>query len=171
MSSTCGHCGRIRANQDDEVDGICRNCAKLALIKTKIRLALARDESQAQALHKGLAMRVASIAPANYAAVVAVITAAIRSLPKSVDPDETFALVLPKYFLAAQSQARPCGSDHPQVAKGLAQASDRYCGIMSSYNPKIIVLVDPQATRGCVRWIDPAGDRTIVVLPDEYNIL
>jgi len=115
-------------------------------------------------------MRVAGVAPANYVALVAVIAAAVRSLPRPVDPDETFALVLPRYFLAAQSQARPCGSDHPQVAKGLAQASDRYCGIMSSYNPKIIILIDPQATYGCVRWIDPAGDRTIVVLPSGYNL-
>jgi hypothetical protein len=33
----------------------------------------------------------------------------------------------------------------------------------------ITILHDPEAARSSIRWIDPAGDRTIVVLPPGYD--
>jgi len=33
----------------------------------------------------------------------------------------------------------------------------------------ITILYDPEADHSSIRWINPAGDRTIVVLPPGYD--
>jgi hypothetical protein len=60
---------------------------------------------------------------------------------------------------------------------GIADPGERQAtiGILPPYSPgsldpKIRVFFNKQATHSVVRWLDPVGDRTIVVLPPAYDI-
>ena len=77
----------------------------------------------------------------------------------------SLVLVLGAHFTGRYPVTGPCGLDHPLTAQSLADADDRFEEEFSHLGRKIPVLFNPDLAHSVIRWIDPDGDRAIVVLP------
>jgi len=81
------------------------------------------------------------------------------------------AVVFGSPFTAAPSGA-PCGHARPDLVRdGLADAGDLYLADVGDSQKGIgfVVLQDPAAPRSFLRILFPDGDRTVIILPAEYD--
>ena len=141
--------------------------------------ALESDTLQAQSLRQCLVAFSGSFRSGDLAGLLHLVGIAIEYIwrPGEAPP---MALVLNDHFLAglfiipASGLTAPLAAGDDLVCQGLADEGERLAvsGRERFLNalPSVHILFDDCATHSSLRWLDPAGDRTIVVLPPEYEL-
>jgi len=137
-------------------------------------MSMHQDDQRAARLRRGFARYVSEHPIDDIEKAVTAIYAALAQVSPQIWPTGQtvpLAFVFPEYFAQhyTSTHHEPCGPEHPLVRAGLADVGEYYGGRFSDDNPPIFVLLNLDVEHVSLRWLDPAGDRTIVVLPTQYE--
>jgi len=139
-----------------------------AAIAGQVRAALSQDEACAIELYARMAEHAQAYGVASYAGVLrGVVNALLYTWPHHNNPP--LALVFGVRWAEDYADTEPCGPEHKLVRQGLADPDEHYGGQFANGPAAILTLFAPGVTHSSIRWLDPVGDRTIVVLPREYD--
>ena len=132
-----------------------------------------QDEVDTTRLRRALFIYAPSSAPELFGLVRAVVLAITATWDQETRPE--IVILLGASYARFYPGALPCGSVHALgarlVASNLADEDERYGDTLINDHlfSRLAILHDPSAAHSSLRWIDPAGDRTIVVLSAEYE--
>jgi hypothetical protein len=88
------------------------------------------------------------------------------------------ARFLNDYYASGQPLAVICEADHPLVVANLVDSGEVWAYTLELFSkerleihggPRLAFIILGQESHSSVRWLDHAGDRTIVVLPPAYD--
>jgi len=133
-----------------------------------------RDEADAIRLRRALFIYSSNKAPELFGLVRAVVSAIAATWDQEERPE--IVIVLGASYARFYPGALTCASAPYALAKRLLMSNladeDDHWGdtLINDYLFScLVILHDPAAAHSSLRWINPAGDRTIVVLSAEYE--
>ena len=129
------------------------------------RRAKPKDETWfARLLWETLAANWRIYAPTDFSRTLGnIVISYMETWPDGAGPETV--IVLGEAYASDMAAARACGAEHRFVQAGLADPDER---VMLSLRGQF-VLFNPALAHSQLRWLDSKGDRTIVVLPPEYD--